>query len=110
MDPLTLIVGAVLALVFFAMGRMSGLRQAKSLPGGKPPKPVCGCDHGLHQHDLKSGKCHADIKTWAGQHRDKRGELWDNYKWIPCGCRRYTGPIPAEEYLAQQMLPPVEGV
>jgi hypothetical protein len=112
MDPLTLIVGALLALVFFALGRMSGRRQA--IASGQapppPPKPICGCTHGLHEHDLEGGKCHAEIKKWAGQHRDKRGELWDNYKFVTCGCRRYTGPIPAEEYLAQQLLPPVEGV
>jgi hypothetical protein len=91
MDPLTLIVGALLALVFFALGRKSVQRQAL-LPGDgtPPPKPICGCNHGLHQHDLKSSKCH--------------------YKFLPCDCLRYTGPLPAEEFIAQQLLPPVEGV
>lgn len=111
MDPLTLIVGALLALVFFALGRINGLRQAQLSTGKspKPLKPVCGCDHGLHQHDRQTGKCHAEYKKPMGQYY-KQGRLWDKWEWTKCDCRQYTGPIPAEEYLAQQLLPPVEGV
>jgi hypothetical protein len=110
MDPLTLIVGALLALVFFVLGRVSGLRQAKLLPGSSsPPKPICGCGHGLHLHDLKTNQCHHEYKKEDGQFY-KDGHLWDRFQWTRCECKKYTGPIPAEEYLAQQLLPPVEGV
>lgn len=111
MDPLTLIIGALLALVFFAMGRASGLRQAKLLQNGDapPPKAICGCGHGLHLHDLKTSQCHHEYRKGGGQFY-KDGSLWQNFTWARCGCKKYTGPIPAEEYIAQQMLPPIEGV
>lgn len=111
MDPLTLIVGALLALIFFAIGRVSGRRQA--IESGRAPRPpappICGCDHGLHEHDLKNGKCEAQYKKPMGQKRDKSGELWDTWEWTQCGCKQYTGPIPVEQFFTQQMLPPVEG-
>lgn len=113
MDPLTLIIGALLALVFFAMGRASGLRQAKTLPGlsapSAPVQAICGCKHGLHAHDLKASRCHGEVKKDLGDYYED-GKLWHKHRMVQCGCRKYTGPIPAEEYIAQQMLPPIEGV
>lgn len=109
MDPLTLVVGALLALVFFALGRVNGLRQA--IASGrvpKPPeKPICGCGHGLHEHDLKTNECHAQFKKQMGQFY-KQGKLWDKWEWTQCGCRQYTGPRPVEEFFAPPMLPPTE--
>jgi hypothetical protein len=111
MDPFTLIMSALLAIIFFCLGRVSARKAASAPPQPLPqPKAICGCDHGLHQHDRASDKCHAEVKKWTGQNRDKKGELWDYYKFVRCDCRRYTGPIPAEEFLAQSLLPPIEGV
>lgn len=108
MEPLTLIVGALLALVFFAMGRASGRRLAiASGQAPQPPvKPICGCGHGLHEHDLKGNECHAQFKKPMGQRRDKKGELWDTWEWTRCGCRQYTGPRPVEELFITPILPP----
>jgi hypothetical protein len=100
MDPLTLIVGALLALAFFVLGHASGRRHVTV--NGQAPQPICGCDHGLNMHGT-DGKCH-EIDTVPIE--------WDLYSrpvsWEkqPCGCQKYVGPRPVEELFSTPILPP----
>lgn len=69
----------------------------------KPPKPVCGCEHDFSFHDLRTGECHAT---------DKNADAWtsggspNHWKWVPCTCRHYTGPIPVDlEFRPPPLMP-----
>ncbi len=99
MDPVTLIAGAVIALVGFGLGHLTGRRQRTPL--GRPPTVCEGCKHGLSYHD-EHGKCHAttrDRSPYVGAHT------------VPCTCVQYVGEIPAERILASfpsPTLPPVD--
>lgn len=89
LDPLSLTVGAVLFLTGYLAGRIH--RRAR--PGRtKTPKAICGCTHGLDQHDPDTNRCHG-IRRW-----DEKN----------CRCRQYVGPRPLETVFAPSLLPPAE--
>ncbi|MFF0487623.1 hypothetical protein ACFYTQ_01235 [Nocardia sp. NPDC004068] len=92
-DPISLLVGAGLVGVGWAAGRF-GRRPARN---GRPEPAICGCGHDLALHDRTEGSCHAEIvrKNAVGLR-----------EWVTCGCRRYTGPTPLEEFFTPPVLPP----
>ncbi|MBP2474829.1 hypothetical protein JOF53_003701 [Crossiella equi] len=98
-DPISLAVGAGL----FATGLLAGKLTRRRAPAGTTPKPLCGCSHGLEQHDPDTKECHGQIL-----HKDARteGGTWIGNQWVPCTCRQYVGPKPFEELYAPPMLPP----
>ncbi|MFQ6395161.1 hypothetical protein ACLMAJ_17055 [Nocardia sp. KC 131] len=92
-DPISLTVGAALVGAGWAVGRFS--RRGK--PTDSPA--TCGCGHDLAMHDPEQGVCHTEIS------RKNMGGLRE---WVRCGCRRYTGPTPIEDYFSRPILPPTE--
>ncbi|AIG73315.1 Hypothetical protein AJAP_01925 [Amycolatopsis japonica] len=91
-EPISLAVGAGL----FGAGLLTGKLTRRQTGAGTSPKPVCGCSHGLEQHDPDTKECHGQIL-----HRD-----WIGNQWVPCTCRQYVGPKPFEELFVSPMLPP----
>ncbi|MFB8274314.1 hypothetical protein [Nocardia colli] len=96
-DPITLAVGAGILGVGWAVGRY-GHRGAI---GGKTPRSVakCGCGHDLAIHDAQAGECHAE---------ERRSIAPATWEWVRCPCRRYTGPLPVEDYFTRPILPPTD--
>ncbi|MFB7722789.1 MULTISPECIES: hypothetical protein [unclassified Nocardia] len=92
-DPISLLIGAGLVGGGWALGRF-GSRPAK-----KPAvaTALCGCGHDLAVHDRESGQCHGETFRNTGV---------GIKAWVPCNCRRYTGPTPLEEFFAPPVLPP----
>lgn len=86
-----------LYLGFFVLGLFAGrLGRKKAVPAG-PPQPICGCRHGLHAHDPKTGVCHERVQL----------NNWDEKtKWGDCKCRQYTGPRPIDQIWIPEVLPP----
>jgi hypothetical protein len=82
-DPVSLVVGAGIALTAYALGRLDHRRRRA--PTGEPP-PICGCGHHFAQHDPDTNRCHARTEGL-----------------LPCTCRRYAGPIPLNRYLAPEL-------
>lgn len=88
-DPITLAVGAGIAGVGWAVGRFGRRSPAGSAVAR------CGCGHDLALHDPEAGTCHAELvrKTYGGP------------VWVQCVCRRYTGPVPVEDYFSRPIMP-----
>jgi hypothetical protein len=99
MEPVSLLVGAVLVAAGFVAGRLQRRR-----PGPPPPPvtPLCGCGHALSQHDRETATCYAELRRDA---YDKRGR-WAGHTWVPCTCRQYVGPRPIDEVFVPRVLPP----
>lgn len=98
MDPISLVIGAVLLAGGFFAGRISKRR------GGQDKiVAVCGCGHGLDKHDPKDGTCHSE-ETRA---RYEDGH-WQGQDYVRCTCRQYVGPKPIEELFAPKYLPPTD--
>ncbi|ASF12551.1 hypothetical protein CEQ30_40230 [Nocardia brasiliensis] len=93
-DPITLAVGAGIAGVGWAIGRY-GHRAAF---GKTKSAAQCGCGHDLSVHD-PNGECHTELR------RSVAPSVWE---WVQCPCRRYTGPLPVEDYFSRPFLPPKE--
>lgn len=82
---LILLAGTVLGWLSHAgVGRLRRPRQLRS---------VCDCTHPWGAHDEK-GTCGAEVER---QMRDEYGNKAHTV-WVPCPCRRYSGPIPIEAY------------
>ncbi|MFI7547025.1 hypothetical protein [Actinoplanes sp. NPDC049599] len=96
-DPLSLAVGALIALAGFVAGRVTHRR-----PETPQPQAICGCGHGLGQHDNSGERCHAEIGRPV---HNKHGEVIGQ-QYVPCTCRRYVGPLPIEQFLRTELLPP----
>lgn len=90
LDPFTLLAGAGILGVGYLAGRITRRRAAPA-----PTQALCGCGHGLEQHDLQAHACKAEVP---------RG----NYTYVPCTCQQYVGPKPLEEMFVQQYLPPAD--
>lgn len=91
--------GALILLAGILIGRFAPARRK----GPKPPKqiaPVCGCEHGFHDHDPDTGACNGLMKTYRYD-PDSQCEVLDAYE--PCTCRRYTGPEPLPQYYAPEI-------
>ncbi|MFD6156820.1 hypothetical protein ACFWF7_19795 [Nocardia sp. NPDC060256] len=96
-DPITLAVGAGILGVGWAVGRYG----RRGRVGGKAIQSVakCGCGHDLAIHDAQAGECHAE---------ERRSIAPATWEWVRCPCRRYTGPLPVEDYFTRPMLPPTD--
>jgi hypothetical protein len=99
-EPISLIVGAVLLVAGFMAGRFSRRRP----PAPPPLTPVCGCGHTLSQHDVETHTCYAELRRDT---YDKRGR-WSGHAWVPCTCRQYVGPRTIDEVFVPPLLPPAE--
>jgi hypothetical protein len=111
MDPLSLVLGAVIALGGFAFGRLATRRQAREAleqqrsqerarllhNGQQPTQPLCGCGHHLVFHDKETKKCQTQVVIpgrWTGQ---------PSSTYRQCMCQGYRGPIPLDEYYAPDL-------
>ncbi|PXX64103.1 hypothetical protein DFR70_105285 [Nocardia tenerifensis] len=96
-DPLTLAAGAVILGAGWAIGRYG---HRGTVPGS-PKRSIakCGCGHDLAIHDPQAGECHAE---------ERRSIAPATWEWVRCPCRRYTGPLPVEDYFTRPMLPPTD--
>lgn len=94
--------GALIALAGFLIGRLlPGRRRAPRSPKpAPPPKPVCGCRHGYHDHDPSTGVCHGQSELYRYSFAEKR-KVFDKY--ARCTCRTYTGPTPLPEFFAPEI-------
>lgn len=99
MDPISMIVAIGIAIVSGTIGYIGGRRHRKT---HVPALAVCeGCEHGLSFHD-DDGACRAETaRTRYDSIGSKTGKVW-----VPCNCRKYVGPVPAERMLASFTLPP----
>ena len=100
MEPVGLIVGAVLLAVGSLSGRLGRRTGAAAAPA--LPAPLCGCGHTLSQHDTETNTCYAELRRDT---YDKRGR-WSGHQWVPCTCRQYVGPRPIDEVFMPRLLPP----
>jgi hypothetical protein len=102
MDPISMIVAAGIAFVFGSAGIGIGLRRRR--PPATSDAPICTCKHGLAFHDPKTNICHGTNNGRPTVYSDlaSRPIAWEQ---IPCTCRQYIGPIPAEQILANYLLP-----
>lgn len=104
MDPLSLFIGAGIALGGVLLGRALGRsdrRRVRELPVAhhRQPQAICGCGHHLVFHDTETKKCHAQVilpPRWTGQGGDV---------YRPCMCQGYRGPTPVDEFYAPDLLP-----
>lgn len=92
-DPLSLLIGAGLVGGGWVLGRF-GSRPTKK---AAQSNALCGCGHDLAVHDRDAGQCHGETFRKIGNGLKA---------WVPCNCRRYTGPIPLEEFFTPPTLPP----
>ena len=107
MDPVTLVVGAAVALAGVFVGRMLPRRDRtpqRTLPEHPPPQqartpqPICGCGHHLVFPDKQSKLCQAQViipGRWTGQHGGT---------YAQCKCQGYRGPVPVDEFYAPDLL------
>ncbi|WP_116247120.1 hypothetical protein [Nocardiopsis sp. FIRDI 009] len=111
MEPVSMVVGAVIAVVGFVAGRQVARRQVRAslahqrqyeqhraVQGGQQqPQPLCGCGHHLVFHDKETKKCQTQVVIpgrWTGQ-------AGSTYR--QCMCQGYRGPIPLDEYYAPDL-------
>ena len=82
--------------------------QEKALRG---PEPVCGCGHHLAYHDLRDGRCYAQVKSKGVGGSDGGGKA-KGATAAQCTCRRYAGPEPLATLYAPELTsdshPPLE--
>lgn len=102
-DPISLAVGAGL----FTTGLVAGQLTRRRTPIAATPKPVCGCSHGLEQHDPDTNECHRQILREDTYTEDG---AWIGNQWVPCTCRQYVGPKPLEELYVPPLLPPQDNL
>lgn len=100
MDPLSLLIGAGVALSGVLVGRALGRSRGGRKPAApaNQPKAVCGCGHHLVFHDRETRKCRTQViipPRWSG-----RGEDISR----TCMCQGYRGPTPLDEYYAPELL------
>ncbi|TDQ45986.1 hypothetical protein [Actinorugispora endophytica] len=105
MDPVSLVVGAMIALGGVLVGRVLPNRRAareQSKPaipeGPRTPQPVCGCGHHLVFHENKTKTCQAQVVIpgrWTGENSNS---------YRKCMCQGYRGPVPVDEYYAPDIL------
>jgi hypothetical protein len=97
LDPIGLLVGAGLLVVGYLVGRFAGPRKRDDAPTA-----TCDCGHGLALHNRDTDRCHAEVgRPQHNQHGEVVG-----YDYMPCACRRYVGPVPADQIVPMRILPP----
>jgi hypothetical protein len=104
--------GAVFASVSSCITTIIGIRSmlrkttqptASALPTPAVPKPICGCGHGLHDHDPEKKTCAARVRLFKYSIGSGH-EVFDKYG--NCSCKQYVGPIPYTEFYMPEQLPP----
>lgn len=112
MEPLSLVVGALIAAGGYAVGRFSSRRHIRNIQqvqqrvdrehtldrGRNEPKPLCGCGHHYVFHDRETKKCQTQVVIpgrWTGS---------QNSTYRQCMCQGYRGPLPLDEYYATDYL------
>jgi hypothetical protein len=109
MDPVSLVLGAAIALGGVLIGRAMPRRADRaaarrdrrqpSIPAApRTPQPICGCGHHLVFHDKDSKMCQAQVVIpgrWTGQ---------SGGTYRQCMCQGYRGPVPLDEYYAPDLL------
>lgn len=80
MDYLDTILGALIAWGAYRTGVH---RERKRRPGEK--QPICGCGHHRSYHEEKGG-CRKSV----------------GFDGLTCRCQKYIGPIPYDEFIAEQ--------
>lgn len=111
MEPVSLAVGAAIALSGVMVGRLMNRRQVRQAleqqraqlsqaqpQGQRAPQPLCGCGHHLVFHDQETKKCQAQVVIpgrWTGQ---------QSSAYRQCMCQGYRGPVPLDEYYAPDLL------
>lgn len=86
------------ALVSGGAGVRIGRRRA-----GKQPKPKCTCGHSLAFHDPDTHRCHGLMNG-----NPVRFDTFNDptaWEKVPCGCRQYVGPVPADQMLTSFVYP-----
>lgn len=104
MDPISIVVGAGVAVAGFVAGRIS--RRKTAAKSAMSSTPICTCEHGLHDHDPSTNECHGLIDG-----DPLRYDSFNNpraYKKIRCTCRQYTGPQRLDDFWTPPILPPSE--
>lgn len=84
-----MIEGALILLAGVLVGRFLPGRRRKLKPMPER-KPVCGCGHGLHDHDEDGCKAQVCYDRLLGS-------------WRQCTCRKYVGPQPLPEFFAPEI-------
>lgn len=116
MDPVSMVIGATIALGGFLFGRQMTKRQtrqaledqrrqeqAKAVGSAHNPQPLCGCGHHLVFHDQQTKKCQTQVVIpgrWTGQ---------PSSTYRQCMCQGYRGPLPLDEYYAPDYLNETDG-
>ncbi|MUL43565.1 hypothetical protein FZ103_20730 [Streptomonospora sp. PA3] len=106
MEPVSLVLGAAIALGGVMIGRMLPRRRQQPAPPPQPavaakpstPQPICGCGHHLVFHEHETKRCQAQVVIpgrWVGQ---------SGGTYRPCMCQGYRGPVPVDEYYAPDIL------
>ncbi|MFC7327403.1 hypothetical protein [Marinactinospora rubrisoli] len=105
MDPLSLVIGAAIALGGVLVGRAlpnrrPGRPQPRQAVAAAPrsPQPICGCGHHLVFHDAEKRLCQAQVVIpgrWTGE---------QSSSYRKCMCQGYRGPLPVDEYYAPDLL------
>ncbi len=98
-DPISLAVGAALLAAGHLTGWLAGRRSTRRAAA---TPPVCGCGHGLEQHDPDTKACHAQVRRDT---YNKHGD-WVGDTYVACTCRQYVGPTPVEQLFNTPILPP----
>ncbi|GLU49069.1 hypothetical protein [Nocardiopsis ansamitocini] len=109
MEPVSLVVGAMIALGGVLLGRALPNRKAPrpqqssrypAVAQQRPPtpQPMCGCGHHLVFHDHEKKVCQAQVVIpgkWTGENANS---------YRKCMCQGYRGPVPVDEYYAPDIL------
>ena len=101
MAPLWIVIACFVGIGLFGVGFLAGRIVSPTVPAS-PPKPVCGCQHGLNMHGT-DGKCHEVEMVPVKWDIYQRATAW---KERACGCQKYVGPKPVEELFTTPILPP----
>ncbi|GAA3757831.1 hypothetical protein HDA32_001836 [Spinactinospora alkalitolerans] len=106
MDPVSLVIGAAIALGGVLVGRVLPNRRSGRQPQQhqavtappRTPQPMCGCGHHLVFHDAEKRICQAQVVIpgrWTGE---------NSGSYRKCMCQGYRGPVPVDEYYAPDIV------
>lgn len=76
--------------------RWAGLIRFKRERPVEPVGPLCACTHVISAHGDGDGPCTADLKR---EHYQSGGDR-NGWEYVPCPCKRYTGPKPIDSFFA----------
>lgn len=96
-----MIEGALILLFGIIIGRVMPSRIGSTKQ--KALEAKCGCDHHLSKHDPKTGTC-AGTVTNPNFSFDHYTHARNNPKVIPCPCKQYVGPTPAEQFFSTPLI------